>query len=46
MEPIAYIMGVAYSLLAYIYFLYTRGSYLDMGPFKEYWEERLLVRHL
>lgn len=37
MEPVAYILSLSYSLLAYIYFLYTRGSYFEQKDFKEYW---------
>jgi hypothetical protein len=43
MEPVAYILSLAYSLMAYMYFLITRGSYLDYGPFQEYWTEQQLV---
>jgi hypothetical protein len=37
MEPLAYHVSLAYSLLAYFYFLYTR-SYFEQKDFKEYCE--------
>lgn len=37
MEPVAYILSLSYSLLAYLYFLYTRGSYFEQKDFKQYW---------
>jgi hypothetical protein len=43
MEPVAYILGLTYSFLAYVYFLVTRGAYLDYGPFQEYWTEQMMV---
>ena len=43
MEPIAYFVSVFYSLIAYIYFFVTRGSYFDYGPFRQYWTERAKV---
>jgi hypothetical protein len=43
MEPVAYILGLTYSFAAYVYFLVTRGAYLDYGPFQEYWTEQMLV---
>eukprot|EP00879_Flechtneria_rotunda_P022154 GHRR01023377.1.p1 GENE.GHRR01023377.1~~GHRR01023377.1.p1 ORF type:complete len:142 (+),score=44.97 GHRR01023377.1:905-1330(+) len=46
MEPIAYILGLTYSLLAYMYFLATRGSYFDYGPFQEYWTQRQLEKKM
>lgn len=44
MEPIAYMISLFYSLLAYTYFLATRGAVFDLQPFKDYWFERLKVR--
>lgn len=38
MEPIAYMVSLSYSLIAYMYFLYTRGSYFEQKDFKEYCE--------
>ena len=43
MEPIAYIIQLFYSLVAYTYFLITRGGVFDLGPFKAYWSQRLKV---
>jgi hypothetical protein len=44
MEPIGYMLSLTYSLLAYFYFLVTRGNYFDYGPFEEYWTQQQLVR--
>jgi hypothetical protein len=46
MEPIGYMLSLTYSLLAYFYFLVTRGNYFDYGPFEEYWTQQQLVRQL
>lgn len=46
MEPYGYILSLFYSLLAYLYFFLTRGSYLDYGPFREYWTQRTKEKHL
>ena len=35
MEPVAYHLTLLYGCFAYIYFLVTRGNYLDYGPFQE-----------
>ena len=40
MEPVAYFVSLTYSLIAYMYFLYTRGSYFEQKDFKEYCECR------
>lgn len=37
MEPVAYFVSLTYSLVAYMYFLYTR-SYFEQKDFKEYCE--------
>eukprot|EP00882_Tetradesmus_deserticola_P014177 GHRQ01015068.1.p1 GENE.GHRQ01015068.1~~GHRQ01015068.1.p1 ORF type:complete len:219 (+),score=43.27 GHRQ01015068.1:456-1112(+) len=46
MEPIGYMLSLTYSLLAYFYFLVTRGNYFDYGPFEEYWTQQQLVRRM
>jgi hypothetical protein len=38
MEPVAYFVSLTYSLIAYMYFLITRGSYFEQKEFKEYCE--------
>lgn len=38
MEPVAYFVSLGYSLIAYMYFLYTRGSYFEQKDFAEYCE--------
>lgn len=43
MEPVGYLLGLAYSCAAYFYFLVTRGNMLDYGPFEEYWTQQQLV---
>eukprot|EP00878_Enallax_costatus_P004306 GHUV01004537.1.p1 GENE.GHUV01004537.1~~GHUV01004537.1.p1 ORF type:complete len:233 (+),score=69.67 GHUV01004537.1:1781-2479(+) len=40
MEPYGYILSLAYSCLAYLYFLLTRGGSLEFGPFEEYWTQQ------
>lgn len=42
MEPIGYIISLFYSICAYVYFLGTKGSQFDLGPFKEFWSQRIL----
>jgi histidinol phosphatase-like enzyme len=37
MEPVAYFVSLTYSLVAYMYFLYTR-SYFEQKDFNEYCE--------
>jgi len=39
MEPIAYIISLFYSLLAYVYFLFTRHTF-DLHPIRDYWAKR------
>ena len=46
MEPIAYIISLFYSLVAYSYFLLSRGNVFDLGPMQEYWTNRFKVRRL
>lgn len=44
MEPIAYMVGLTYSFMAYLYFLGTKGkTQFDYGAFNEYWTEQQLV---
>eukprot|EP00878_Enallax_costatus_P011600 GHUV01012108.1.p1 GENE.GHUV01012108.1~~GHUV01012108.1.p1 ORF type:complete len:263 (+),score=76.49 GHUV01012108.1:1672-2460(+) len=43
MEPYGYILSLAYSCLAYLYFLLTRGGSLEFGPFEEYWTQQQAV---
>lgn len=38
MEPVAYFVSLGYSLVAYMYFLYTRGSYFEQKDFQEHCE--------
>lgn len=45
MEPIAYIVGLVYSWLAYAYFLTTKGHVMDLTPVKEYWFSRSLDKY-
>ena len=44
MEPIAYMLSLSYSFLAYCYFLATRGAALDMADFQAYWTRQQMVR--
>ncbi|KAF6254677.1 hypothetical protein COO60DRAFT_291374 [Scenedesmus sp. NREL 46B-D3] len=46
MEPIGYMLSLTYSLLAYFYFLVTRGNYFDYGPFEEYWTQQQLEKRM
>lgn len=43
MEPIAYIISLFYSIVAYTYFLFTRDAF-DLGPFREFWGKHFKVR--
>ncbi|KAF8071152.1 calcium uniporter [Scenedesmus sp. PABB004] len=45
MEPIAYMLSLTYSLLAYVYFL-VRGSYFDYGPFEETMTQQQLEKKM
>lgn len=45
MEPIAYIVGLVYSFVAYAYFLSTKGSVFDLGPVKEFWFTKSLSKY-
>ena len=40
MEPIAYILGLFYSIIAYAYFLVSRGQVFDLGPMKAFWTSK------
>ena len=44
MEPIAYMLSLTYSFLAYVYFLATRGAALDMQDFQAHWTRQQMVR--
>ena len=37
-----YMISLFYSICAYVYFLGTKGSQFDLGPFKEFWSKRIL----
>lgn len=37
-----YMISLFYSICAYIYFLGTKGSQFDLGPFTEYWSKYFL----
>lgn len=43
MEPVAYFVSLTYSLIAYMYFLITRGSYFEQKEFKEYCESAAMT---
>eukprot|EP00983_Pelagomonas_calceolata_P089899 1157357-Pelagomonas_calceolata.AAC.9 len=42
MQTAGYIISLFYSICAYVYFLGTKGSQFDLGPFKEFWSQRIL----
>ncbi len=44
MEPIAYIVGLCYSFIAYTYFLVSRGQVMDLEPLKTFWGNKFKVR--
>eukprot|EP00877_Chromochloris_zofingiensis_P009240 jgi/Chrzof1/456/Cz01g16150.t1 len=47
MEPIAYMVGLTYSFMAYLYFLGTKGkTQFDYGAFNEYWTEQQLEKKM
>eukprot|EP00798_Chlamydomonas_sp_ICE-L_P030694 gene30694-35721_t len=41
MEPFGYIISLFYSLVAYAYFMITRGAVFDAAPFREFWMGKL-----
>eukprot|EP00798_Chlamydomonas_sp_ICE-L_P030471 gene30471-35482_t len=41
MEPFGYIIQLFYSLVAYAYFLSTRGAVFDLAPFRDFWMGRI-----
>jgi hypothetical protein len=43
---VAYFTSLTYSLIAYIYFLYTRGSYFEQKDFQEYFTQQLLEKRM
>lgn len=43
-EPVAYTVSVIYSIIAYTYFLATRGRVFDLLPFYTHWHSSTKVR--
>jgi len=46
MEPFGYVISLFYSLVAYIYFMATRGRVFDLEPFHEYWTDRIAKKKI
>lgn len=45
MEPVAYMLSLFYSLVAYCYFLWTRSCF-EQKEFGDYWEQQVLEKRM
>ncbi|GLC71920.1 hypothetical protein PLESTF_001181200 [Pleodorina starrii] len=44
MEPVGYMISLFYSVLGFVFFIYTRGHPFDLHPVKEWYAKRIKVQ--